>query len=158
MYTMTTLLNTKEGVQQFYKRFAPKSKGFLDLKTLDPEKKDYWFKLYQHDKEKKENVLAAHRTDPIELKLPRTKARHYIGIDPNRMSKVLNKLFHEKLNARWHNLVIALKTPMNMSKTVDIKKTNEATTLKEARAIGIIPIGTRILDNALQGVRSKIQD
>ena len=154
---MTTLLNTKEGIQQFYKRFAPPGKGIMDLKSMDPEKKGYWYKLYQHDSEKKEDQIAAYRIDSFELKDPRTKARDYIGIDPSRMAKVLNRLFHEKQKAKWHNLSIALQDHMKLSKTVAIKKSNEATSLEEARAIGIIPFGVRIFENALQGVRTKVQ-
>ena len=44
-----------------------------------------------------------------------------------------------------------------MSKTVAIKKTFGATTLEEARAIGIIPFGIRIMDNNLSKVREKLQ-
>ena len=121
------------------------------------EKKDFWFKLYQHDSLKKNDPLAVQRIEPFEMKIPRTKARDYIGIDPNRMAKVLNELFREKLNSRWHNLVLALQDKISQSKTVAIKKNFAATSLEEARAIGIIPYGVRLLDNNLTKVKEKLQ-
>ena len=157
VYTMTTLLGTKDGMKQFYKRFANPSKGILDLKNMQPQQKEFWFNLYRHQTEKRSINYNITRPHPQLIRVPNTKARDYIGTDPNMMSKFLNKLYEKNRKDLWNNLVVALYANTELAKTIAIKKKSDATLLSEARAIGIIPMGIRVADYLLDGVRTKIQ-
>ena len=105
---MTTLLGTRDGMKQFYKRFANPSKGILDLKNMPPYQKDYWFNLYKHEPQKRSATFTIIRPTPQLIRVPFTKARDYIGTDPNMMSKFLNRLIERNRKDMWNNLLVSL--------------------------------------------------